>query len=81
MSLRSKTAIVFAVIFALEIILYFSYSPIVPLTTNLKYLKFHLEEMEMVNTRYMIIIFSTVAIGAIVTFAMPNKKEDNNEHF
>lgn len=74
MPLRSKAAIIFMIVFILEIIIYLNYTPLTPLELS-GIFEYHLKEMNMVNIRYMIIIFSSVAAGAIIIFAMPNKKE------
>lgn len=74
MPLRSKAAIIFMAIFILEIIMFLNYTPLNPPELS-GIFEYHLKEMNMVNTRYMIIIFSSVAAGAIIIFAMPNKKE------
>lgn len=74
MPLRSKAAIIFMIVFILEIIMYLNYTPLTPPELS-GIFEYYLKEMNMVNTRYMIIIFSSVTAGAIIIFAMPNKKE------
>jgi uncharacterized protein involved in response to NO len=86
MNPRSLAAIIFAVILAIELLIFMSLSDVTTRQSTGKSGFFASYETvtnraatESQNQKYMVLIGATAVIGAIVTFSLPNKKTKKQE--